>query len=265
MIFIPIGDDNTGRTITPIVNYALIGINVLVFVFLQGMGEDLEFTYAFSTVPAEIMTGEDKVTPDRTLVDPRTGQQISHPGLQPTPGSVYLTLLTSMFMHGGIMHLLGNMLFLWIFGDNIEDDLGHVKYLCFYLLCGLIASLSHVLMNTTGPSSLTPSLGASGAIAAVMGAYLVQHPGRKVVVLVLRVVMPVPAFVVMGGWFLLQILGGMASSSKEGGGVAYAAHIGGFIAGLVLIKLFRPGKSTHGGASFVTIPRREEFQRTRWE
>jgi membrane associated rhomboid family serine protease len=262
MIFIPLGDDNTGRTITPVVNYALIGINILVFVFLQGMGQDQEFTYAFSAVPVEIMTGEDQVTPDHVVQDPQTGQQYSVPGLQPTPVSVYLTLLTSIFMHGGLMHLGGNMVFLWIFGDNIEDDLGHVKYLCFYLLCGLIASMSHVLMNT---ESMIPSLGASGAIAAVMGAYLVQHPGRKVVVLVVRVVMHVPAIVVMGGWFVMQIIGGMSSAAGSGGGVAYAAHIGGFIAGLVLIKLFRPGQRTHGGASYVTIPGHKQIERSRWE
>ena len=263
MIFIPIADDNTGRTITPIVNYVLIGINIFVFVVLQGMGEDYKFTYAFSTVPAEIISGEDKVTDDR-VVEHR-GQQVTVPGLQPTPVSVYLTLLTSMFMHGGWMHLAGNMLFLWIFGDNIEDDLGHVKYLCFYLLCGLIASLSHVFMNTTGPSAMIPSLGASGAISAVLGAYLLQHPGRKVVVLVLRFVTQVPAIIVVGAWFVMQVIGGMASASSEGGGVAYSAHIGGFIAGLALIKLFRPGPRSHGGANYVTVPRRSEFQRSRWE
>jgi membrane associated rhomboid family serine protease len=249
MIFIPLGDDNTDRTITPVVNYVLIAINILVFVVFQGMGENEKFTYAFSTVPAEIVTGEDKVTPDQIVVDQRTGERYLSPGLQPTPVSVYLTLLTSIFMHGGLMHLAGNMLFLWIFGDNIEDDLGHVKYLCFYLLTGVIASLCHVFMDT---SSMIPCLGASGAIAAVMGAYLVQHPGRKIVVLVVRMMTQVPAFVVMGAWFLMQLLGQFGTPS-EGGGVAYGAHIGGFIAGLALIKLFRPGPRTHGGASYVAL------------
>ncbi|HVG39918.1 MAG TPA: rhomboid family intramembrane serine protease, partial [Pyrinomonadaceae bacterium] len=123
MIF-PIGDDNSDRTSTPIVNYLLIAINVLVFVFLQGMGSNDDFTYAFSTVPQEITTGRDIVTPARTIVDPASRQSFVVPGLQPTPGSVYLTLLTSMFMHGGFAHLFGNMLFLWIFGDNLEHRLG---------------------------------------------------------------------------------------------------------------------------------------------
>ena len=271
MIFIPLGDDNTGRTITPVVNYVLIGINIFVFVLLQGMGENHRFTYAFSAVPAEIMSGEDQVTPDRTIVDPKTGKPVVDPetgqpfvapGLQPTPVSVYLTLLTSIFMHGSLMHLGGNMLFLWIFGDNIEDDLGHFKYLLFYLLCGLIASLCHVFMNT---ESMTPSLGASGAIAAVMGAYLVQHPGRKVTVLVIRVLMQVPAVVVMIGWFALQVIGGMAAADREGGGVAYAAHIGGFIAGLVLIKLFGPGPRSHGGATYVAVAGRQRIEGSRWD
>ncbi|MCA1615297.1 MAG: rhomboid family intramembrane serine protease, partial [Acidobacteria bacterium] len=139
MVF-PIRDDNTGRAITPVVNYILIGLNVLVFVLFQGFGSnDNKFTYAFSTVPQEIVTGRDIVTPDRVLQDPVSGDRFASPGLQPTPGSVYLTLLVSMFMHGGLMHLLGNLLFLWIFGDNIEDDLGHARYTVFYLVCGLLA------------------------------------------------------------------------------------------------------------------------------
>src|SRR5688572_8318057 len=141
----PIGDDNTGRTITPFVNYALLAANVLVFVLFQGMGGNEKFTYAFSTVPKEIVTGKDLVTADRRIEVEPTGQQVDVPGLQPTPISVYITLLTSIFMHGGIAHLLGNMLFLWIFGDNIEDELGHARYLAFYLVCGLVASMAHVM------------------------------------------------------------------------------------------------------------------------
>src|SRR5436190_8241294 len=122
MLF-PIGDDNSDRTATPVVNYLLIAINIFVFVFLQGMGTNDRFTYAYSTVPQEIVTGHDAVTPDRTVVDPVSGDHFTAPGLQPTPGSVYLTLLISMFMHGGWAHLLGNMLFLWVFGDNLENVL----------------------------------------------------------------------------------------------------------------------------------------------
>src|SRR5437762_1131314 len=143
MLF-PIGDDNTGRTTTPVVNYTLILVNILVFVFLQGLGSNDKFTYAYSTVPGEIITGRDIVTRP-VAVQQFTGQRLVMPGLQPTPIPVYLTLLTSMFMHGGIAHIFGNMLFLFIFGDNIEDRLGHLRYLIFYLVCAIIAGLSHVV------------------------------------------------------------------------------------------------------------------------
>ena len=148
MVF-PIGDDNSDLRTVPVVNYVIIAINVLVFVALQGMGANDRFTYKYATVPAEIRTGRDVVTDDRVVVDQQSGQQFQVPGLQPTPGSVYLTLLWSMFMHGGVAHLLGNMWFLWIFGDNVEDGMGHPRYAIFYLLTGIIASLSHVMMNAT--------------------------------------------------------------------------------------------------------------------
>src|SRR5438046_2968916 len=168
-MIMPIGDDNTGRTIVPLVNYGLIVANVLVFVLFQGMGENEKFTYSLSTVPEEIVTGKDVVTAPRQVEEHVTGQRITIPGLQPTPISVYITLLTSMFMHGGIAHIFGNMLFLWIFGDNVEDTLGHLRYLIFYLVGGIIASLAHVFTKIvfSGVSSeqvLVPSLVASGAI-----------------------------------------------------------------------------------------------------
>ena len=161
MVF-PLYDDNSDRTITPIVNYVLIAINILVFVFLQQLGNNDKFTYAFSTVPQEIRSGRDVVTPDRRVEHPVTGQELLLPGLQPTPFSVYLTLIFSMFMHGGIAHIAGNMLFLWIFGDNVEDRMGHARYLIFYLVCGVLASLAHVFTTVifaTDPGSLLiPSL-----------------------------------------------------------------------------------------------------------
>jgi len=242
MVF-PLSDDNSDRTSFPVVNVALIVVNVLVFVFFQGMGNNLKFTYAFSTVPAEISTGADIVTEDQTVqVETSEGrQEFTIPGLQQTPIPVYLTMLTSMFMHGGLMHLLGNMWFLWIFGDNIENDLGRIRYLVFYLLCGVIASLAHVLPNVTGPSSMIPSLGASGAISGVMGAYLVLHSGRRVTMLLVRVVTQVPGFVAVGLWFVLQII---SSQAGAGGGVAYGAHIGGFLAGAALAKPFMLGRQT---------------------
>lgn len=245
MIF-PIGDDNTDRTITPIVNYLLIAINILVFVFLQGLGSNDKFTYAFSTVPQEIVTGKDIDRP--VTIQGSSGSDIGQIDLQPTPISVYITLLTSMFMHGGLMHIFGNMLFLWIFGDNLEDRLGHVRYLIFYLVCGLIASIAHVVFTIVfGANPYIPSLGASGAISGVLGGYLLLFPRKQVRVIMLRFLTTVPAIVAIGLWFLLQLIesfGVLSSGPQAGGGVAYAAHIGGFIAGLVLIKIFAIGRGT---------------------
>jgi membrane associated rhomboid family serine protease len=144
-------------------------------------------------------------------------------------------------MHGGVVHLLGNMLFLWIFGDNVEDDLGHARYTAFYLLCGVVASLCHVLVSFRGDSALVPSLGASGAISGVLGGYLVLHPRRRVHVIVVRVLTQVPAVVAIGLWFAFQVISSLAAGAS-GGGVAYAAHIGGFVAGLALVKLFAAGR-----------------------
>ena len=246
MVF-PLYDDNTDRTTIPYVNYALIAINILVFVLLQQLGTNDQFTYSFSTVPLEITTGNDIVTAGRVVE--YAGQRILIPGLGHTPVSVYLTLLTSMFMHGGFAHILGNMLFLWIFGDNIEDRLGHIRYLSFYVICGLIASLAHVftttLMATDQSSLLVPSLGASGAISGVLGGYLLLHPHRRVTVILFRFLTQVPAYVAIGIWFAFQLISGLGvfGEGSQQGGVAYAAHIGGFIAGLVLIKFFDRGRS----------------------
>jgi membrane associated rhomboid family serine protease len=254
MVF-PLYDDNSDRTITPIVNYVLIAINILVFVFLQQLGNNDKFTYAFSTVPQEIVTGRDIRTDDRVREDAFTGQRLLVPGLQKTPGSVYLTLIVSMFMHGGIAHIAGNMLFLWIFGDNVEDRMGHVRYLIFYLVCGVFASLAHVLataMFSTDPGSLLiPSLGASGAISGVLGGYIVLYPHRRVTAIVFRFLTDVPAYVAIGIWFAFQLISGlgMFGGGSQQGGVAYAAHIGGFVAGLLLIKVFTIGRGqtpTHG-------------------
>ncbi|MBL8824369.1 MAG: rhomboid family intramembrane serine protease [Planctomycetia bacterium] len=243
----PLGDDNSDRHSFPIVNIALIAANVLVFVLFQGMGTNDRFTMAFSTVPAEIMTGKDLVTEDKTVrVNSVNGpQEVTVPGLQPTPVSVYLTLLTSMFMHGGIAHILGNLWFLWIFGDNIENSMGRVRYLLFYLLCGLLASMTHVLLNQTGPSSQIPSLGASGAISGVMGAYLVLHPHRRVTVVLLRMVTQVPGYMAVGLWFVFQVISGLGLLGGMETGVAYGAHIGGFIAGAVLAKPFTFGRPVY--------------------
>ena len=240
MVF-PIGDDNTGRLRTPYVTYALIALNVLVFVFLQGLGTNERFTYAFATVPQEIRTGEDLARE----VPVELGDERGTIPLQPTPGSVYLTLLTSMFMHGSLMHLLGNMLFLWIFGDNVEDDLSHGRYTAFYLLTGVIASVSHVVFTfVVGDNPFIPSLGASGAISGVLGGYLVLHPHRRVRVIMFRMLTDVPAYVAVGLWFVFQLIsafGVIGQGAQSGGGVAFMAHIGGFVAGVILVKLFAVG------------------------
>ena len=247
MLIIPIGDDNSDRTTTPYINYLFILANIIVFVVFQQLGNDVNFTYAFSTVPQEIVTGKDVVTRDQVAQDPISGDQFVVPGLQPTPISVYITLLVSMFMHGSIAHIAGNMLFLWIFGDNIENTLGHARYLVFYLVCGVLASLAHVFATVAfGGDPMVPSLGASGAISGVMGAYLVLFPGRRVTVIMFRFIQQVPALVAVGLWFVFQLISGLGvlGDSTQGGGVAYAAHIGGFIAGAVLVKLFAIGRET---------------------
>lgn len=242
MIF-PIGDDNSDRTTVPVVNYILIAINVLVFVFFQGLGSNDQFTYAFSTVPEEIRTGTDIARP----VPIEVGDQRAVINLQRTPGSVYLTLITSMFMHGGFMHLFGNMLFLWIFGDNLEHALGRARYLIFYLVTGLIASLAHVISTFVfGDNPFIPSLGASGAISGVLGGYLVLYPKKQVRVIILRMLTTVPAVVAIGLWFVFQLIsafGVIGAGPQSSGGVAFMAHIGGFVAGLALVKIFSIGRS----------------------
>ena len=238
----PIGDDNSDRTITPYVNYLIIALNVIVFIFLQGLSGDSAFTYSYSTVPGEILTGHDIVTDPSVFTDPNSGQRFSVPGLGPTNIPVYFTLISSMFMHGGIAHIAGNMLYLWIFGDNIENALGHKRYLLFYLLCGIIASLSHVFATKLlGQNLLIPSLGASGAISGVLGAYILLFPRRRVTMFFVRLITHVSAFWAIGIWIVFQIVSGLGMlGGSDTGGVAYAAHIGGFLAGLLLIKLFMP-------------------------
>jgi membrane associated rhomboid family serine protease len=239
-MLLPIGDDNSDRHLTPIVNYILIAINIIVFIFLQDMGRDINFTFAYSAVPAEILSGSDIITNPQVVQDPLTGQNFEMPGLQPTPVSVYLTLLSSMFMHGGIAHIAGNMLYLWICGDNLENAMGHKRYLIFYLLCGLLAGLSHVLTSAyLSQNTLIPSLGASGAISGVLGGYMLLFPTRRIHLWVFLGTISVPAFLAVGLWFVFQVVNSLGVlGGKEIGGIAYAAHIGGFIAGLILVKLF---------------------------
>ena len=232
----PIGDDNSEITITPFVNYIFIGINILVFVLLQGLGGNDAFSYAFSLVPREITEGID-VTGVVPIVA-EGGRVVGNIEHYDTPLPVYFNFLSSMFMHGDIMHIFGNMLFLWIFGDNLENLLGHIRFAIFYLVCGLAAALAQVLMDT---NSLIPMLGASGAISGVLGGYLVLFPQRQVRALIFNFLTTVPAFVALGLWIGVQLLQGYLSPAGQGG-VAYAAHIGGFIAGAALIKVFALGR-----------------------
>lgn len=232
----PIGDDNSDRHTQPIVNYAIIGLNILVFLFLQQLGSNEAFDNAFALVPREITNGVDLVGPQIIQVGAETAR-INHFA---TPLPVYFNFLSSMFMHGGIMHIFGNMLFLFIFGDNLENVIGHIRYGVFYLLCGFAAAIAQIVM---GPDSIIPMLGASGAISGVLGGYILLFPTRPVRALIFNVVTTVPAFVAIGLWIVYQIVLGYLTPS-DGGGVAYAAHIGGFIAGVALIKLFAIGRQT---------------------
>jgi membrane associated rhomboid family serine protease len=219
---IPLRDENP-TLITPWVTRTLVAINVAVFIYqmtlLIGDGEHMYVGFVQGLA----------LRPD-FLLSPSVW------GSMPIPAP--LTVFTSMFVHSGLWHLLGNMIYLWIFGDNVEDSMGHLRFLAFYLLCGLAAALTQVLLS---PGSTTPMVGASGAIAGVLGAYLVLHPGAQVLTLVFLVifirVMYLPAIVLLGIWFALQIL----SAVGGGAGVAWYAHIGGFVAGVILIGGFVTG------------------------
>ncbi len=238
---IPIGDDDQA-TGFPFVNVAIIAVNLLVFVLLQLPSD--AFTMGFSVIPKEITHGIDLVGPiSLTLPDGTVGVIDEAPG----PSPIWLTLFSSMFMHAGWAHIGGNMLFLFVFGDNVERALGHVKYLAFYLVCGLVAAWAQIL---AGPEPVIPSLGASGAISGALAAYLVYFPNNPVRVLVgWGFVTRVPALFMIGLWALLQFVNGFGSItvSDQTGGVAYWAHIGGFIAGIVLAFLLKPFINT--GAS----------------
>ncbi|MEW6131318.1 MAG: rhomboid family intramembrane serine protease [Acidobacteriota bacterium] len=247
MLF-PIGDDNSDRLTTPFVVYAFVAINVVVFLFLQQILQTKSgeiFTYGYSVVPYEITSGEDLKTPvtlrgGQAEVTARNAREIIIPQY-PGPSPIWLTILTAMFMHGGWMHIIGNMLYLWIFGDNIEDNFGHFNFAFFYLICGVAATFAQIYVD---PTSVIPNLGASGAIAGVLGAYLVMFPKNRVRAIVplgfFSTITEVPAVVVLGFWIVIQIFSQYTSSvHQRGGGVAYMAHIGGFVTGLVLSFLFR--------------------------
>jgi membrane associated rhomboid family serine protease len=221
---IPISDDNPTRT-RPYVTYALIALNVLAFLF--------EYAALKLHGDAYVISGYGLV-PTRIAADP-TGE--------------LFTVFSSMFMHGGFMHLASNMLFLWIFGDNVEDAIGRVRYLVFYLLCGICAAAAQVLTDPASPAAM---IGASGAIAGVLGAYLVLYPRAPVTVFVFFFLMQLPAWVVIGGWFALQVWAAPALGIKDtSGGVAVYAHIGGFLAGVLAIRAAMVGRSRLQAARFT--------------
>jgi len=228
----PYRDDNPTLA-TPIVTFLLMGANVAMWVLVQGMGAEPSLSRSvceLGLIPGEFLG----LVPQGATV-PMGPQTVCMLGDEQT----WFTPLTSMFLHGGWFHLIGNMWFLWVFGNNVEDSMGHIRYLAFYLLCGLAAAAAQTFMN---PSSAIPMVGASGAISGVMGAYIVLYPKVRVHMLVIlgifitRIV--VPAYLMLGYWFLLQLVGGGLTKSSEGG-VAFWAHAGGFIAGALLIRLFK--------------------------
>ena len=235
---IPLRDDQP-RYGTPYVNYFLIALNAAVFFFELSIKAQSPralngLIYEFGIVPGHFSSA---------LAGP-------HAHLQP---GAFLTILTSMFLHAGWLHIIGNMWVLWIFGDNTEDQLGHLTYLAFYLLCGIAAGVTHIVLNA---GSNIPTVGASGAIAGIMGAYFLLYPRAKVLTLVPLIIFFtfwwLPAWIVLGYWFLLQFLSGAATqvavASRSTGGVAFWAHVGGFVAGIILIKVFpqRPGRYRYG-------------------
>ena len=217
---IPIGDDNTYRRRFPGVTYGLIALNVAVFLVELGQPDTQAYLFQWGAVPARISQGQDLVT-----------------------------LVTSTFLHAGWWHLLGNMLFLFVFGDNVEDAFGHVRYLAFYLVCGVLAGLGQVVLT---PTADLPGVGASGAISGVLAAYVVMFGGNRVRVLIGIFPAVVPAWVMIGVWVALQFLNGLASvgQTAQTGGVAYGAHIGGFVGGLVLTLVLRPSRTRPGRSPY---------------
>ena len=216
---IPLKDDNPTSS-RPIVTYFLIGLCVVVFLMQLGSQSYRtgQLFYSYGLIPSVLM-GHDQLPMDLYAVP------------------AYMTIFSHMFMHGGWMHLIMNMLFMWIFADNIEDNLGSRNFIIFYILCGIGAAMAHVLMDT---HSQIPMIGASGAISGVLGAYIINHPKARILVLIpffFIFIIKIRALYVLGYWFVLQFINSYTMSSQEGG-VAYAAHVGGFVCGMVLILFF---------------------------
>jgi membrane associated rhomboid family serine protease len=220
---IPLHDDNPTRS-TPILTFLLVAVNVVVWLVQLRLGD--RFTYQYALFPAAVVQG-------RQLV----ADGIALPALEPT----WLSIFTSMFLHGSWLHLIGNMWYLWIFGNNVEDALGRARFVFFYLFGGAVAAAAHIV---TGPNSTIPTVGASGAIAAVLGGYLVLYPHARITTVVpiffFLQILQLPASIVLGFWFLLQIFNGLMGMGmmEDRGGVAFMAHVGGFVAGYIVMRLF---------------------------
>ena len=229
----PLKDDNP-ISITPVVTWALIVVNVLVFLYQFSLGPKAAeyFVYQYGAIPA-VVVGQQSLPSSFATIPP------------------VLSVFTSMFLHGGWMHLIGNMWFLWIFGNNIEEAMGGFRFIVFYFVCGVLASWSHILSN---PGSVLPSIGASGAISGVMGAYIMLYPRARVWTLIFLFffirLMYIPAGIILGYWFLIQLLSGSMAGGQAQGGVAFWAHIGGFLAGVLLVALFKKK-----GVRFFNPPR----------
>lgn len=246
----PLRDENPTELV-PFVTVLIIAINALAWLFVQQAGSGQAFVASlcqWGAIPAEI-TG--RIAAGTTVpLGPRQACRIG--------GAGPVTVLTSMFLHGGWMHIVGNMWFLWVFGNNVEDSMGHLRFVVFYLLCGVLAAAAHILSS---PASPVPTVGASGAISGIMGAYLVLYPRVRVHTLLfffifVRVVL-LPAWVLLLLWFGLQLLSGTLSAGAAGGGVAFWAHVGGFVAGVALIKVFARSELTEAKREGRVLSREE--------
>lgn len=255
MLF-PIGDDDRRLQGTAYVTLAFVALNLFVFFVLQQAGANVDFTYGWSVIPAEITSGADITTPQVVEAGDQRVEVPAAPG--PTP--IYLTVLTAMFMHGGYAHLFGNLLYLWIFGDNVEVHIGAATFLVFYLLCGVTATLAQVALE---PGGVVPNLGASGAISGVLGAYIVFFPRNRVHALFFYFIVSIPAFVAIGLWIVFQFfsgVGAVVAAEPAVGGVAYGAHIGGFITGVIFAGGWR---LIRGGPAQEELDRRSHQRKWR--
>ncbi|XZE36172.1 rhomboid family intramembrane serine protease [Pirellulaceae bacterium SH501] len=257
-MFFPISDDDREITTVSYVTYGLLAANILLFLVQLA---DPAFTYGWSVIPKEITSGVDFVEPQPLEIP---GQGVVQIPQAPGPPIIWLTLLSSMFMHGGFGHIAGNMLYLWIFGDNVEHRFGHIKFLIFYLSAGLVGSLAQIMMD---PESVIPNLGASGAISGIMGAYLVLFPHNRINAIFLYQVVTVPAVVVLGMWILMQLVSGygsIAATTVSAGGVAYLAHIGGFVAGAAAAGFCRLQMRTEPDSVLYRQYQRDPRDRRLW-